>query len=413
MRFRLSAVLAALGLFGAALAPPLARADNYAVRDGNGQPQTMASKSAAGVNVPVHICAVWVSGNWVLCNGDGSGNLGVNIQNTPTVNLGTIAGAALESGHIASVDTKTPGLGQTTKSGSSPVALPSDPDPAIVTGTITAADSATGTVAGQGGVTLITGTPTTNSYLDVPINGVSEVTITATGTFSGSLNIEASGDAATFAPAGGKIRGSSSTPAPVTTITGAGIFRVDTAGMTDIRVRAATFASGTATLKFKPTMAPGVVEQVAGQRIIDANGNQATIKAASTPASTADTALVVAPIVGSSGQDFSANNPTLPNIGANFGASGPYANYILIKTIAASVTRANADIENLSGDQIVVVRDDGTAANAAAPVNASAFALAPGAAAGAQGGSWSSTTFKGRIQIYGPSASDQVAAFVD
>jgi hypothetical protein len=116
---------------------------------------------------------------------------------------------------------------------------------------------------------------------------------------------------------------------------------------------------------------------------------------------------------GSVGADYSANKPTLPNVGANFAASGPYASYVLIATVAASPSRNNIDIENTSGAQIAIVRDDGTAANAAAPVNASVFALGGGSGAGAQGGSWTSQTFKGRVQVYAASSSAQVAIFVD
>ena len=116
---------------------------------------------------------------------------------------------------------------------------------------------------------------------------------------------------------------------------------------------------------------------------------------------------------GSTGLDFSANKPALPNIGVNFGGSGPYASYALIATIPASPTRSSIDIENTSGAQIAVLRDDGTAAGGAAPVNASVFALAGGGTAGAQGASWNSSTFKGRIQVFAPSAGAQVAIFTD
>ncbi|MEI1276594.1 hypothetical protein V8G45_27475 [Klebsiella pneumoniae] len=116
---------------------------------------------------------------------------------------------------------------------------------------------------------------------------------------------------------------------------------------------------------------------------------------------------------GSTGQDYSANKPTLPYVGAAFGASGPYANYVLIATVPALATRNNVDIENISGAQIVVVRDDGTAGSGAAPNNASVFALGGGSAAGAQGGAWSSQTFKGRLQIYAPSSSAIVSVMVD
>ena len=116
---------------------------------------------------------------------------------------------------------------------------------------------------------------------------------------------------------------------------------------------------------------------------------------------------------GTLGRDFSANAPVLPPIAANFGATGVYANYVLIATVPASATRFNIDVENVSGAQIVVIRDDGTALSGASPANASVFALAPGSTAGAQGGSYASQTFKGRLQIYAPSASAQVAIFAD
>jgi hypothetical protein len=116
---------------------------------------------------------------------------------------------------------------------------------------------------------------------------------------------------------------------------------------------------------------------------------------------------------GSNGKDYSANPPTPPNIGANFGATGPYANYVLIATVPASATRFLIDVENTSGAQVVIVRDDGVASGGVSPANASIFALGAGSGVGSQGGSWSSLTFKGRAQIYAPSSMAQVAVFVD
>ena len=110
--------------------------------------------------------------------------------------------------------------------------------------------------------------------------------------------------------------------------------------------------------------------------------------------------------------DASANAPTLPVIGAGF-SSAPYAGYVLVQTIPASAARLNIEIDNVSGSQIAVMRDDGTAATGAAPVNASVFPLAPGSGVGAQGGSWSSSTFKGRVQIYAPSAAAVVTVMLD
>lgn len=112
---------------------------------------------------------------------------------------------------------------------------------------------------------------------------------------------------------------------------------------------------------------------------------------------------------GSTGRDYSANPPSLPHIGASFGASGPYANYVLIATAPANASRFSIDVENTSGSQVAVVLDDGTAAPGSVASNASVMALAGGGSVGAQGGSWVSKVEKGRVQVYAPSASAQVA----
>ncbi len=120
------------------------------------------------------------------------------------------------------------------------------------------------------------------------------------------------------------------------------------------------------------------------------------------------------PIVyaGTTGIDHSANPPATPNVGNNFGASGPYANYVLITTIPTNPTRHNIDIENASGSQIVVVRDNGITPWGLPPLNATLFPLS-GTTAYSQGGAWSSQTFKGRLQIYAPSSTAFVPVMED
>ena len=112
---------------------------------------------------------------------------------------------------------------------------------------------------------------------------------------------------------------------------------------------------------------------------------------------------------GSIGADYSANKPALPNVGANFAAGGPFANYVSIVTVAASASRLSIDVENDSGAQIAIILDDGAAASGAAPNNASVFALGGGAGVGVQGGSWVSLIEKGRVQVYAPASTAQVA----
>jgi len=316
--------------------------------------------------------------------------------------LATHADETAANTSLASIATNTGVRGQAVKASSIPVTPPSDPDYRPASGTITAADVATATIAGQSGVTLVTGAPTANSFQTFALNGHSAAALTIVGGFVGTAAIEASGDGgATYAPASGKIRGSALTSASVTA---PGLFEVDVTAMTHIRVRATAFTSGPITVTCAASAAPGLSQILNPIRLVDGSGNNATVKPASTQAATTDTALVVAPIAGSTGRDFTANPQALPAIGANFGGSGPYAGYVLVGARAANPARAMIDVENASGEQIVIMRDDGTAIAGAAPANASIFPLGSGATPGSEGGSWSSTTFKGRIQLFAPAA---------
>jgi hypothetical protein len=187
-----------------------------------------------------------------------------------------------------------------------------------------------------------------------------------------------------------------------------GAIRINCAGHTNVRLRVSNTGTGSASISYSAASVGGVISLGAalppGANVIGKVGIDQT-----TPGAT--NGVVVNN--GSAGLDYSANKPALPSIGANFAASGPYASYVLIGTVPASAIRASVDIENTSGARIAIVRDDGTAANGAAPVNTSVFAVEGGAAAGAQGGSWASTTFKGRLQIYALSSSAQVAVMVE
>ena len=115
---------------------------------------------------------------------------------------------------------------------------------------------------------------------------------------------------------------------------------------------------------------------------------------------------------GSSGNDFSLNKPAIPNVGAGFGATGTYANYVYLGALPASSTRNEVEVINTSGAQVVLVLDDGLAATGTAPSNASVFALSAGSGVGSQGGAWQSAIFKGRVQFYALSATAQVLARV-
>lgn len=91
--------------------------------------------------------------------------------------------------------------------------------------------------------------------------------------------------------------------------------------------------------------------------------------------------------------DFSANPATIP-----------IATFVLLTTVPATPNRAFVEVQNQSAAMIQLVRDDGTGGNP------TTILMASGGAAGTQGGGWSSSTFKGRVRIYGASGA-QVAAY--
>lgn len=122
------------------------------------------------------------------------------------------------------------------------------------------------------------------------------------------------------------------------------------------------------------------------------------------PAAWLDENFTEVDVRGSVGLDYSANKPSLPLLGADFGSSGPYANYVLATTIPANVNRASVEIQNLTGEQICVVLDDGEANTGQALVSASVFSLQAGPGPAGQGSGWSEYTFWGRVQVFVPAA---------
>ncbi len=99
---------------------------------------------------------------------------------------------------------------------------------------------------------------------------------------------------------------------------------------------------------------------------------------------------------GSTGKDWSANAPTVP-----------LAGYQLLTTIPANPLRALVTVQNISMLQMQVVRDDGNGNNQ------STIMLAPALAAFEAGGIWSSSTFNGRVRVYGANIGEQCSAFED
>jgi hypothetical protein len=147
-------------------------------------------------------------------------------------------------------------------------------------------------------------------------------------------------------------------------------------------------------------------------------GSVQTVRAGSSLATAADGAAVVLLRPdggGSAGTDASANAPVWPVIGSGFSGSAPapFTSWFLLKTVAVNQTRSKITVDNMSDMPILCLRDDGTAATGNAPVNATGFTLSPKVSAGPEGGHFESTTFRGRLQIFGASSSQFVAISTD
>jgi hypothetical protein len=92
------------------------------------------------------------------------------------------------------------------------------------------------------------------------------------------------------------------------------------------------------------------------------------------------------------------SNPalTLPAIGANFAASGPYANYVLLGTVPANGALMELFAENHSTSIAVLILDSGSTPVGSVPAagTATTMALSAASVAGGVGGIRRSDTSK-------------------
>ena len=182
--------------------------------------------------------------------------------------------------------------GPQSKSLGIPIAPPTDPDTRFSALTITAADSASTTTSGQNGASIITGSPTANSFISQAVNGVSTARLQLSGSFVGTISLEQSIDGgSTYGAMGCHVNG---TAFSTSSISGNGIFDCEVTGATNIRVRATSFVGGgTAVLTQTLTSFTGVVKILNSVALKDnGSGSSLTIKPASTAPSATDPAAV-------------------------------------------------------------------------------------------------------------------------
>lgn len=159
---------------------------------------------------------------------------------------------------------------------------------------ITAQDIGTATVAGYQGQSFIIGNPTANSAATFALSGIATVNIQITGIWTGSLRVEASADNGTIYVAKfSRLPGTSYSGAA--TVTSNAFLIAAVSGCTQIRIRSTAAWTGTATVRVTESVNDHLVDVLNPVRLLDSTTNTLmTIKAASTPPVTTDTAIVTA-----------------------------------------------------------------------------------------------------------------------
>ena len=182
---------------------------------------------------------------------------------------------------------------------------------------VTAQDTASTSTAVANGQNFITGSPTANSAATFALTtGYETMRLLVTGTWTGTLTVEASPDGGTtWTTQGVHQPGTSYTTSSFTAnFTGQG----PAAGYTNVRVRATAAWTGTATVRLDQTINPASVYVAGPVKLQDGTTQSisATIKAASTAAASTDTAVVVA---------ISPNSPAPPPSGTGTLITGQQA----------------------------------------------------------------------------------------
>jgi hypothetical protein len=183
-------------------------------------------------------------------------------------------------------------LGPNVTGNSMPVTLASDPDTRTATTNIGVSDAGSSSTTGQNSAAVITGTANAGSFASWAVNGSALTRIQLSGTWVATLAIEGSCDGGTTW--GLKTAHISGTAFAGSSLTGNGQFDVDSAGLTNVRVRCTAFTSGTAIAQANITNSTGAVEVLNPIRIVDGtSGASLTIKPASTAAVATDPSAVM------------------------------------------------------------------------------------------------------------------------
>jgi hypothetical protein len=207
--------------------------------------------------------------------------------------------------------------------------IPPATDVFPATQNITALDTGTTTTVVFQGQSFITGSPTSASFAVFPLSNITTVNIQVTGTWTGSLRIEASTDnGVTYVSKFSRLPGTAYSGAA--TITSNASLIAAVSGCTHIRVRSITSWTGTATVQISESANDHLTDVLNPIRLLDSTTNTLmTIKAASTPPAAADTSIVVSESPNSPAATSAlqtTGNTSLSTIATNTGASATAVN---------------------------------------------------------------------------------------
>ena len=212
-------------------------------------------QALAAASVPVVLTAAQLATltpvTTVTANQGGTWNVGT-VTTVTTVAAVTSITNALPAG------TNSIGTVQLGNTPNTTPILANQSDPAATTGSITVVDSGVSSASGQGGQSILTGSPTAGSSVAATLSADTCVGLQVTGTWTGTLSFERSIDGGTtYTPASMFLHGVAG--AALASITLNGILFTNCGGSSNFRVRATGAMTGTAAIKLQPGMGDSLI----------------------------------------------------------------------------------------------------------------------------------------------------------
>lgn len=176
----------------------------------------------------------------------------------------TSANQATEIASLASIDNKTPVLGQALAAASQPVVLTATQLSTLTP--LTSVTTSSTDLTSSGSITtqnlVPAGTATASSSVSTgAMNGQTTMTIQVTGTYTGALSLQGTIDGTNWVTCGGLVFSNINTSAQTATITSGsvGIWQADISGFSQARLTALSAVTGTATIAIRSTIAVAFV----------------------------------------------------------------------------------------------------------------------------------------------------------